>query len=115
MNLNTHPPRPPRQAVLVLSHGDGHVEAFADKGVDVLIARVPLSQTREGERLAEDCLELSLPQRYRDLYRADRLRANGTTRPLSAEAAHAALLTGDALEALDRLSADDQEAMQWTL
>src|SRR5262245_51677303 len=75
------PPKP-RAAVLVVAHPDGHLEAFAEAHVSVLIARVPIAPTREAEALADDVFWLSLPLSFRALYRADRLRAVGTTRPL---------------------------------
>lgn len=57
-----------REAVLVLAHGDGWLEAFAEKHVDVRIEMVPYMTTQAGEILAEEYVELSVPKRYRDVY-----------------------------------------------
>lgn len=93
------PPKTPKQAVLIVANGD-YLEAFADKSIDVHIARVPSALTPRGERIAEACLEKSLPLRYRDLWRRDLLRANALVRPLTAEMALAALVTKDCIAAL---------------
>ena len=57
-----------REAVLILAHGYGWLEAFAEKHVDVRIEMVPQVTTQAGEILAEEYVELSLPRRYRDVY-----------------------------------------------
>jgi len=57
-----------REAVLILAHGDGWIEAFAEKHVDVRIEMVPHMTTSAGEILAEEYVELSLPKRYQDIY-----------------------------------------------
>ncbi len=101
--MATVTPRPKRQAVLVLVEPDGYFTAYAEPNIDVMICRVPMAHTREGERLADECVELMLPQRYLDLYRADYQRANGFARPLSADAARAALATQEALQELNKL------------
>lgn len=94
--------RPPsRQAVLVAVHPDGDLEAFANKSVDVRFVRMPVAHSLEGERIAEDCFELMLPRRYRDLWRRDLLRANGTTHPLTAQSALDALAAKDCIAALE--------------
>ena len=95
---------PPRQAVLVAVHPDGFLEAFANKSVDVRFVRMPVAHSRESECLAEDCFELMLPPRYRDLWRRDLLRANGTTYPLTAQSALDALAAKDCIGALNQLS-----------
>ena len=95
---------PPRQAVLVAVHSDGFLEAFANKSVDVRFFRMPVAQTREGERGADECFELMIPPRYRELWRRDLLRANGTSRPFPAQAALDALAAKDCIAALNRLA-----------
>jgi hypothetical protein len=107
------PPR--RQAVLVAAYADGFLEVFAEMTVDVHIARVPMAHSREGEIIAEDCFELAMPRRFRQLFRRDRLRANGTARPLAAETAHAALATRDVLAALTHLANEREEVLTWSL
>lgn len=79
MNPNT---QTPRQNVLILSHHDSFIEVFAERNTDVHIARVPQGFTLEGERQADQIAEGRLPRRYRQLWRADRLRATGSTHPL---------------------------------
>lgn len=57
-----------REAVLVLAHGDGWIEAFGEKHIDVRIEMVPYVTTQPGEILAEEYVETSLPKRFRDVY-----------------------------------------------
>lgn len=77
------------------------LEAFAERNLDVAFARIPVASNQASERLAEECFELMLPRRYRDLWRRDYLRANGTTEPLSPEAVMAALAAKDSVAALE--------------
>ena len=60
MDRTTPSLRPPRLAVLILSHGDGYLEIFGD-GIDVHLARVPLVGTAEGELLAENWIDATIP------------------------------------------------------
>ena len=86
--------------------------------IDIHIARVPESFSREGERQAEDLAEMMLPPRYRDLYRADRLRKTGTTRPLIPSDLSDSFVVRDYLEALTDLTGEKEnewEVMTWTL
>lgn len=115
MKSTAPPSRLPRQAVLIVSHPDGYVEVFADANIDVYLARVPVAETCAGERLADECLALMLPRRYRDLHRADRLRTVGTTRPLRPKAAHAAILAGSAISALNALDGEREEVVRWAI
>lgn len=101
MDRTTPSPRPPRFAVLIVIQGDGHIEAFAERHVDVHVARVPVSFSREAEQTAEDVAELLLPPRFRELFRRDRLRAVGTTRPLLPTTLARAIATNDLIAALD--------------
>ena len=96
--------RPKRQAVVVAAHPDGFVEIFANQNIDVRIVRIPVAHTRAGEILAEQCAELMLPRRYRDLWRRDHLRAVGTIPPLTAQAALASLVAKDCVAALSQFS-----------
>lgn len=98
---NHHASPPRRQAVLIAVHPDGYLEAFADKSVDVRFARHLDAHTPAGERLAEDCFEMLLPQRYRDLWRRDLLRACGTTDLLRPQAVLDALAARDCITALE--------------
>ena len=65
----------PRTRALIVSHPDQHLEVFSAAAVDIHLARVCAARTSEGERMADEILELMLPERYRELYRADMLRA----------------------------------------
>lgn len=89
-----------RQAVLVAVHGDGYLEVFANQNIDVRIVRMPVAHTLRGEQIAEDCFELMLPRRWRDIWRRDHLRSNGSTAPLTAEAALKALAARDCIAGL---------------
>ena len=111
-------PRSPRQGVLVLSHSDGYIEAFGDKNIDVHIARVPTAGSPEAERQAEDVAHMMLPLLYRDLHRADRLRATGTTKPLRPSALQASLEVREILQSFKRIADGSQprrEVCAWTL
>ena len=99
--MDCPPSRPSRQAVLVAIHADGYLEAFAGKSVDVRFVRIPQAHSRFGEQVAEACFELMLPRRYRDLWRCDLLRSNGTTYPLTAQSALDALVAKDCIAALE--------------
>lgn len=99
MNHRKQPP--PRQAVLVVVHVDGFIEAFAEKSVDVCFARLLEFDTPAGELLAEECFEMMLPKRYRDLWRRDYLRANGTTDLLRPQAVIDALAAKDCIAAIE--------------
>jgi len=63
-----------REPVLIVCHGDGYVEAFASKTVDVRIVQLP-SVAPRNEPLAEQYLEEALPRRYRALHFPNLLRA----------------------------------------
>ena len=52
----------------MLLHHDKWVEVYAEKNIDARVAVMPHMTTPEGERLAEQYLELTLPKRYRALY-----------------------------------------------
>lgn len=94
-------PAPRRQAVLIAVHADGFLEAFAERNLDVAFARIPAASNQASERLAEDCFEQMLPLRYRELWRADLLRACGSTAPLRVETIQAALAAKDCVAALE--------------
>ncbi len=80
--MNCIKKRSSRQKILIVSHADGHLEIFGEKNFDFHIARVPSATSRGAEIAAEEVTLMLLPRRYRDLFRADLLRKNGTTRPL---------------------------------
>lgn len=98
MKHSTTPP-PKRHAVSIVIFPDGHAEAYAERNIDVRFVRVPIAHTRQGELLAEECARMLAPRRYAELWRADYLRANGSTRPIAAEAILDALQVRDILAA----------------
>lgn len=99
------PPRPQRQAVLIVHYADGYAEAFAERNIDVRIVCVPVAHSSRGEVLAEECARMMTPRRFADLWRRDLLRANGSTAPLAAETVLDALQVRDILAAYP--AADD--------
>jgi hypothetical protein len=92
---------PKRQAVLIVADGD-YIEVFGE-AVDVHVAKLPQAGSREMGDVAEQCLELALPHRYRSLFDRSKLRCNAVIRPLSPIAALQALATKQAVVALNRL------------
>ncbi len=108
---------PSRQPVLIVSHPDGHVEIFSDRHVDVYVARVPVASSREAEVMAEDVIEMLIPRRYRGLYRADRLRKNGTTRPLLPSVLADSIRARKDIDAINelRVNTPAEEVLTWAL
>ena len=100
-------------------HPDEHLEVFGDRNVDILITRVPLSFSSEGERQAEEVMEMMLPQRYRDLFWADRLRATGSTWPLLPSVLRKSLVVRDCLTTMNEVTSavqqQEEEAVTWML
>lgn len=71
-----------REAVLVVLHGDGWIESFADRHVDIHIAIMPRMETAEGQIAAEQFLETNLPHRYKSLYWPGNRRAADMVRTI---------------------------------
>lgn len=116
MKSNTDAPSHPRQSVLVVSHPDGFIEVYAPPNIDARVYRVLASHSREAERIADDCIDLELPSRFRELHRADLLRATGTTRPRRPSSALQALVIRDAIASLNDLAPEPAgEVVAWTL
>jgi NADPH-dependent 2,4-dienoyl-CoA reductase/sulfur reductase-like enzyme len=82
-------PRPPkpRTRVLVILSSNGFVEVFAEREVDVHIAQGLHVETIEGERLAEEFLDGTLPKRFRELFLPGMLRATGLVERITPERA----------------------------
>ena len=77
MHVNRNQPEEPlpdRPPILFVVHPDQHVEIFADHRLDIHFARIPMAFSLEGERQAEEVMEMMLPKKHRDLYRADWLQ-----------------------------------------
>lgn len=72
----------PREAVLLVLNPDGWVEAYAERHVDVHIA-IRLHVPPEGEQLADEYLDLTLPRRFRQVYWPGLLRAADTVRTVT--------------------------------
>ncbi len=96
--------RPPRQRVLIVSHPDGHLEVYADENITAKIVRVPVADSREAERQAEEIVEMLLPQFWRQLYWPNKVRETGTTRPLSPSTLQRSFVVRDCLQRLNALA-----------
>lgn len=109
---------PPRSSLLVIAHGDGHIAAYAERHIDVCIRQAMTCMTQDAERLADEILIADLPQRYRDLYRADYLRATHTIRPITPHDVAAAQFDRQLLDCLSdiiRSTTAGGEATSWTI
>lgn len=81
MKHDTNSLPPQRQPLLAVSHPDGFIELYGEH-ITAKIIRVPVAESLEGERLAEDFIELGLPHYWRQLYFPGKRIATGTTLPL---------------------------------
>jgi len=99
---------------LLLSYADAHLQCFGEKNIDIHLARVPASFSIAAEQIAEDVAELLLPRRFRNLYRADRLRAVGNTRPLRPSTLADAQWTREFITSLNAMASTREEVVQWT-
>ena len=120
MDRTTSFPSPQRTAVLIMSHSDGHLEAFADGHADIRLIRVPMAFSPVAENIAEDVAELLIPRCYRALYRRDRLRLVGSTRPLLPTVLRDSLATRDATNSLNAMNdafapPAEMEVVTWML
>ena len=100
-------PRAPRQRVLLVLDGLGGIEVYGE-ALDVHVCHVPAVEHWHNESAADHVAHARLPWRFRDLWRADWLRAVDTTRPMTVVALAAAQATHDALVTLDRLAEPEQ-------
>lgn len=106
-----------REKVLVVAHSDNFIEVFGPKNVTVLIARCPTTGGLDGEELAEDYLESSLPPRWQELYFPGYLRASLANRPLVPSVMDESQWTRDFLTGINNMSsqqAPSREVMVWT-
>lgn len=105
----------PRQPVLVVASPDGFVEVYAPPNIDARVYRVLAAHSREAERAADECIDLELPRRFRELHRADFLRTTSTTRPRLPSSALQALVVRDVIASLNQLSGEpEEEVIVWT-
>lgn len=70
------------QQVVVLLHGDGLVEVFGTRQVEVTVVNVPYVGTIEGQKLSQEYVETTLPMRAKEIFWPNNLRASGIARPL---------------------------------
>ena len=56
-----------REPVLIVAHGDGWLDVYADRHVDIHIINQPWVETPAGEILAEEWVAENVPWRYRPL------------------------------------------------
>ncbi len=105
-----------REAVLILSHGDGWLEAFAQKHVDVRIEMVPYMTTPAGKTLAEEYVELSIPKQYRDVYWPNLRRAADIMRIVRPSDIAWREYNLELLRAIEQLGNQQEEGRKvWTL
>ena len=57
----------PREPVLIVAHGDGWLDVYGAKHVDVHIVMQPWTGSIDGEILAEEWVAENIPWRYRPL------------------------------------------------
>ncbi|TWU24775.1 hypothetical protein [Bythopirellula polymerisocia] len=100
----------PRAAVLVVSHPNGHLEVFGDRHIVVHIARLPVANNIEAERIAQNVVEMLLDRPFLAVYRADKLRAVGTTRPLLPTVLARELATNELIRILNEGALSDTPA-----
>lgn len=99
--------RPDVDRVLVLIHGDGYVEAFAERWVSVHIANLPQGEW-EFSKSADRVTEKVIPGAYRDVWWPGKLRANGNVRcpsVMELKAAKYERVIASAIDEADRLAA----------
>ncbi len=112
-----HPPttRRQREAVLIVAYGDGRLDAFADSHVDIRIEISPYMESPEGEALAEEFVELSLPWQYRQLFWPGKLRAMGMVRKIRPSEIAQREWELEMLQTLDRVASYGREGRKiWT-
>jgi len=63
-----------RDPVLVVAQGDGWLEVYAQKHIDVQVRIAPWCPGPQGELLAQEYVRLGLPYRFRDVYEPGNLR-----------------------------------------
>lgn len=91
-----------RQGVLVLADGN-YVEFFAERNIDIHVAKIPQPGSYGLEGLAEQCLEASIPWRFRHLFDRSKLRGNAFIWPLPASVAQDALRVKRIVAAVNKL------------
>jgi hypothetical protein len=80
------PPKPvPRTRVLVVLNSDGFVEVYGDDHINVHFTQRIHTDTRAGEILADQLVDVTLPRVYRDLFYPRNMRAAGQCRKVTAE------------------------------
>lgn len=102
--------------VLVVIHSDGYVELYGPRSIDARIAILPDMNSAKGEILAEEYLDLNLPERHRRLHAPGMIRTAKLGRKITAH--EIANTVGDLalMRAVDRLKACQHEEVQtWTL
>lgn len=96
---------PPKQKVLIFAYSDGYLEIFGESNLDVHVVMVPHSSTLNGQRLAEDVVELLLPPRYHDLYWPNKLRKSEVLRKVLPSDLVREYQDREILKTINRLSA----------
>lgn len=65
----------PAGRVLVVVHPDRWIEVFGGRSLDVAIVQMPTTTCAVNGLLAENLIELSMPERFRQIYWPNNLRA----------------------------------------
>lgn len=98
-----YPQKPPqRQTALMVADGN-YVEFFAERNIDIHVAKIPQPGSSRLEDLAEQCMECSIPWRFRHLFDRSKLRGNAFIAPLPASVAEDALRVKRIIAALNTL------------
>ena len=101
------PPRPERVPVLVEIASDGFLRIHAPENVDVRIVHRLTTTTPENATLDEERLSRRLPQRHREVYWADHVRAVYMPRTLTAKEVLQCRLNLDWLHLLQDATRED--------
>ena len=104
-----------REPLLILGHGDGWLEVFGPKHVDIKFMNVPFVPTIEGEKAAERFIENSLPIRYREIYWPENRQFAGMLRRVLPSEIQEARQEKELLENLEKISTKAEGKRIWTL
>ena len=112
--MNTQSDKP-RETVLVVPNADGWIGVYGGNNIDVQIAMMPHMTTPEGERLAEQYLELTLPKRYRVLYWPGNRRAADLVRVITPQDIAQRKWELEMMTTLDAIAARSKGGVTWIM
>lgn len=93
----------PRANALAVLGGDGDLEIYGPSTLDVLIVNRPYLPTPQGEILAEEYLDLTLPQSGREIFFPGMIRARRFVEKLALSDLLLVNYQREVLRALDQL------------